>query len=438
MIMYTFYGLDPITAERVNKAQFTPPDNWSGDYQGIKDILDTEQRWSVLDGEEFDFNNPKHIKMLPDIINGVYVWCEKSSKRKIVIKKGGPGSGHFGHRGRQGKIGGSMPSGLRAAKVAGHANIFDGYEGGRLVEDVLTLNVKGGRFINATDEERSLVKSVNVAELSRRTGISEPHVNDILKDWAVSSNDNNLSMLLLQEAAAEELGVEMGDWQKAKLDELYQYQDKDAEWFSRRSRDATMDLQEIDRDWNKGIKAARERGEYSEWYAAHRNEYAKKREAAAALETKYEKEYGLFHAGLYDPGPLSMEQRKSFIGEMYSWTQNDLSVLGYMPDPNEQVTLFRGINRDYLPYKKNDVVSYKGNAIESWSLSDRSAADFAFNSQSGTGLVMAITVPRRNIISTAVTGLGCLSEGEVIISGTIDGHKVRIYDIMQFDEAYDD
>lgn len=32
-------------------------------------------------------------------------------ERYDVVKKGGPGSGHFGHSGRPGKVGGSMPSG---------------------------------------------------------------------------------------------------------------------------------------------------------------------------------------------------------------------------------------------------------------------------------------------------------------------------------------
>jgi hypothetical protein len=82
--MYIFYGLDPNTAEKVEKARFDPPDNWSGGYEGIKAILETTHKWGILDGESFDFNNPKHIKMLPDVISGTYLWCEK---RTTVAKK---------------------------------------------------------------------------------------------------------------------------------------------------------------------------------------------------------------------------------------------------------------------------------------------------------------------------------------------------------------
>jgi transcriptional regulator with XRE-family HTH domain len=367
-----------------------------------------------------------------------YKFTHKLSKKKqIIIAKGGPGSGHFGHRGRPGKIGGSLPSGLHAANEPGHGDIRLGYEGNLDVDSMLTLNLESSRFINATEEERSRVKQINVEELARRTGISEPHINEILKDWAVSSNDNNYSMLLLQEAAAEELGVELGDWQKAKLEELKEFEGKDREWFDERVRWAKMDVEEVEHSWQKGLREARERDEYEKWSGEHRQEYSIKHHEALKILDKVEKEQNLSYAGLYDPGPLTKDQRKLFIREMYDWTQSDLKSLAFLHE-NEDVTLFRGINRDYLPYTKNDVVSYKGNAIESWSVSDRSAADFAFNRQTGTGIVLAITVPRRNIISTAVTGLGCLSEGEVIISGTIPDHEVRIYDIMQFDEVYND
>ncbi len=35
-------------------------------------------------------------------------------------------------------------------------------------------------------------------------------------------------------------------------------------------------------------------------------------------------------------------------------------------------------------------------------------------------------------------GIGALIEGEIIISGTTLGHKVRVYDIWQLDEVFDD
>ena len=175
--MYIFYGLDPETAERIEKAQFTPPDNWSGDYKGVKDILEAEHKWSVLNGERFDFNNAKHVKMLPDIINGVYVWCEKSKRIRVI--KGGKGSGNFGHSGRPGKVGGSasgkgaaagsvdksvvstynelesLPSGEKSYFIMGNDKLLDVYQEQKRVYDHGTFlaNYNKGRLFGLNDKD---------------------------------------------------------------------------------------------------------------------------------------------------------------------------------------------------------------------------------------------------------------------------------------------
>lgn len=74
--MFIFYTLDSETAKRVEKARYNPPDDWSGDYKGIKGILD-DMKWSRLDSQKFDPNNEKHVELLPELIGGVYLWCEK-------------------------------------------------------------------------------------------------------------------------------------------------------------------------------------------------------------------------------------------------------------------------------------------------------------------------------------------------------------------------
>jgi hypothetical protein len=73
--MFVFYILNE-DAKKEEKARYTPPDNWSGEYKGIKDILDTTE-WSRLSFEKFDPNNKKHVKLLPELIGGTYLWCEK-------------------------------------------------------------------------------------------------------------------------------------------------------------------------------------------------------------------------------------------------------------------------------------------------------------------------------------------------------------------------
>lgn len=71
-------------------------------------------------------------------------------------------------------------------------------------------------------------------------------------------------------------------------------------------------------------------------------------------------------------------------------------------------------------WKKGDVFDYNGNAIESWSASPNIARDF--------GRALMMDVPVKNIVSSARTGLGCLSEGEFIILGSIPGQRVEVID----------
>ena len=60
----------------------------------------------------------------------------------------------------------------------------------------------------------------------------------------------------------------------------------------------------------------------------------------------------------------------------------------------------------------NSLVEYHGNAVESWSLSSKIASWFG-------GARLAMKVPIKNIVSTAVSGFGCLSEGEIVVGGNL-------------------
>jgi len=100
---------------------------------------------------------------------------------------------------------------------------------------------------------------------------------------------------------------------------------------------------------------------------------------------------------------------------MYDNTQKQLADAGF--GPNETVRLYRGLKFDGEPtWKNGDVVEYKGNAIESWSVGQDTAREF--------GYIAVADVPRTSIFSTARSGFGCLSEGEVIVFGSIPGSTV--------------
>jgi hypothetical protein len=112
---------------------------------------------------------------------------------------------------------------------------------------------------------------------------------------------------------------------------------------------------------------------------------------------------------------------------MYNNTQAKLKELGV-----EEVVVYRGSSRPDAEavtfphlgdrssgYDKSKLVDMKGNAAASWSLDLDIAAGFT-GEDAGNGKVSCIfktVVPRAAIFSTTITGMGCLSEREVIVLG---------------------
>lgn len=104
-----------------------------------------------------------------------------------------------------------------------------------------------------------------------------------------------------------------------------------------------------------------------------------------------------------------MMMNRRFLRAMHEETQEHLRSLGVPADGF--VTLYRGAK---LQSKGNreEMVAYEGNAIESWSTDRNVAASFAGNRQ-----VIEANIPASRIISTATTGFGCLGESEVVVLG---------------------
>ena len=116
---------------------------------------------------------------------------------------------------------------------------------------------------------------------------------------------------------------------------------------------------------------------------------------------------------------------------MYDNTQSWISERGLGPD--DTVRLYRGISTgggrvdEHAMFKQAEGgnMPYNGNAIESWSISKAVARNFV-EQGGGIGAVVVADVPVRNIISTARTGFGCISEGEMVIFGNIPGSQVLV------------
>ena len=268
----------------------------------------------------------------------------------------------------------------------------------------------------------SVVKETVVENLAAKTGIDKSTANALIRQWAETSNDNNMNSLSLQEAASEEFGLLLSDWQQKLVS------------------DKRQQFAEYEQFYSYADNFAKEHG------------YAKFEYVPMNYSTKMELREG-WPPGVANPdiksfdymmsyakrefGLTSRENERKFLRAIYDDTQTSLAKQGLKP--SDMVTLYRGV----ALYNKHDwevgqVNKWKGNAIESWSLSRDVAGNFARERGEGMGLTMAIRVPAMNIFSSARTGMGCLTEGEFIIFGNIPGQTAKVVDLIDFEAAYRD
>lgn len=286
-------------------------------------------------------------------------------KLRVRIK-GGPGSGHHGHRGRPGKVGGSLPgkggTAFGAVVPATLEEVSGGtyFDNNERAEQHLREGL-GGSWQSLSYEIRSEVKDEIVADISNETGVPYDQVNSFIGQWAITSNNLQYASLIMQKSASEEFGVEMSDWQSKNLEDQMQWADTFVAPY-----------------WESEI---------------------------------------IFS---------DKEKMRTVLRAMYDRTQKQLKEAGY--DEDGHIVLFRGVGRGSIKVdnirdtKTGDIVSYLGNAMESWSLSIREAEQFG-------SYVVAAKIPIRNILSTARTGYGCLIEGEfVVLMGGVPAEVTFFYD----------
>jgi len=127
--------------------------------------------------------------------------------------KGGAGSGNWGHTGRPGLVGGS----------GGRASAFTPGMAGTKREDAraneyLNDGLPGtGGWKLAHANTRGRIKQDIIQDLAADTGLPEEDINAVVSQWARTSNDADMQSLSLQQAAAEELGLSLSEWQVQRL-----------------------------------------------------------------------------------------------------------------------------------------------------------------------------------------------------------------------------
>lgn len=223
-------------------------------------------------------------------------------KATMTISKGGPGSGHRGHRGRPGKRGGGLP-GTGYSFKPGTSDESNRWKAQDTRANTF-INKGIGYFETATPEQRADLKDEIVTNISKGSGVEYETVNEMTSQWARSSNDSDMRSLSLQQAASEEFGVELSEWQQNSIDDRLGTREKFVQLVGEENLPLRL---------NSITDRATER---------------------------------------------------QVLRTMYTQTQEQLRAAGFQPD--DTITLFRGFDRDTV-IKNRELTSYKGNAMESWS-----------------------------------------------------------------------
>jgi 2'-5' RNA ligase len=130
------------------------------------------------------------------------------------------------------------------------------------------------------------------------------------------------------------------------------------------------------------------------------------------------------HEGVYKSGTTNKADIRKYVHAVYDATQEMLAKNGYKPD--DTVLLYRGVRpregHKYGNSKLGKEVSFRGNVAESWAIEHQVAAGFS----GSTKLILAAAIPVRSIFSTSLTGMGCLSESEVVAMGNYNGKATLV------------
>jgi len=290
--------------------------------------------------------------------------------RLLYIKKGGLGSGNWGHGGRPGKRGGSSSKGtISRPRITAATIEQSSSEELRNVSDVMSrgkADKTQATYAFVHDKSlRSELKMEIVDELAERTNLDPFSINSMILDWASTSNDSDVNALGTQIAASQQFGIPLSDWQKERIRHIG--------------------------------------GDSIEIF-----------EGAASWKFNGHEQDG------YETG---IEAKKAVLKAMYESTQEKFRKKGI-----KEVILYRGASLDKSEeLSEGTVVDYKANVLESWSLSQDVASDFA--TSTFEGVVFKAKIPVERILSTSGTGFGCLPEWEAVVLGSSEDDEAYIEEI---------
>lgn len=361
-------------------------------------------------------------------------WYERAEQEK----KGGPGSGHHGHSGRPGQRGGSTPGTSTGSLAALKGAVLEGdelnqaHEATGIVEQEMNgWSGQWGSWRNADMHNRAALKHDITYQLTKRLkgGVREnveneewteayDQVEEVVKQWAFTSNDTDMRSLAIQQDAAKEFGLPLSEFTKDGISMVNlrrrEIEDEfEAKWSE---ENIQYKLDEAMGALRHGypvaaIEVLGVRGVSSLPYDTTRADLENMLRRAKPAGPTYEQST--------EPLLPSSDQR-AILRAMYDETQSKLKEMGFKP--GDKIDIYRGA---VLPLpkgiKRGDVIDFTGNAIESWSIAEFIARRFARSrtgEERGRPVVLRTSVPIEMILSTCMTGFGCLTEGEITVLGS--------------------
>lgn len=229
------------------------------------------------------------------------------------------------------------------------------------------------------------LKNLNSSRLAKEYGFKEEEWRDVIGRWNISSNDNMMASLKVQELAGEYLDVPLSEWQLGRLQYCLT---------KRQQALQANSLQELVDAWDHRID-----------------------------DIKYPLE--LVGGRILRTEAQSIADARKMVELLYQDTQKLLAENGV-----KEVILYRGVGgKQVSDLAAGDVLQLKGNVLESWTLSKIVARDFA---ERQFGVYIEAKVPASRVFSTGLNGLGTVYEKEVVVLGSGEGADlVRVLENMK-------
>ena len=237
--------------------------------------------------------------------------------------------------------------------------------------------------------------------------------NDLIRQWADTSNDSSIKSFFIQKVAAETFGRKLSKWQQERWQKLTG--GKDASFLGELESDIVKQNALVIKLHRKLLDLLCDIDNNAEKWSKEKFNAVSAAADAANNECRLESNK-----------MVRMEENVRGFRELAEHTKHKpaiVAALKFMHSRSQEVLknkfgdsilLYRGVKAKGL---RNILVGeravWDGNALESWSISLTVARDFGNAS-------IAMRVPIDRIVSMPFTGLGCLNEKEVVIKGGRD------------------